>query len=115
MPSHELTDSQRRNIILAAEDDDYCRRRDAQAPAKTAETKKQDLPSVKTIDQIKRKAPQPTLIFVKHSEIGGRHFPFGSECPPGLLTARQVEEALDGGWLKEYPVRSLYAAFHLFR
>ncbi len=56
----------------------------------------------------------PTLVFIRHAEIDGRHFPFGSECPPGLLTTRQIEEAIDAGWLKEFEVSSLYRTFPLF-
>ena len=60
---------------------------------------------------------RPTLIFVKHSEIGGRVFHHGSELPPGLLLENEIDVGLDHKWLREvHPEerRSLYRTFHLF-
>ena len=58
---------------------------------------------------------KPTLIFVRHSEIGGRVFMHGSELPPDLLSQEQVNKLIDQGILAECPERrSLYRLFAPF-
>ena len=57
----------------------------------------------------------PTLVFVRHTEIAGRTFAHGSELPPDLHTQDEVAKLLDHGWLAEYPERrSLHRLLSVF-
>ena len=57
----------------------------------------------------------PTLVFIRHGEIGNRHFQHGEELPPELLPPEVVDHWLDEGWLKAYDERrSLYRLLHRF-
>jgi hypothetical protein len=58
---------------------------------------------------------RPTLVVIRHLEIGGRAFSHGSELPPDLLTQDEVEKLLDEGRLAEYAERrSLFRLFSVF-
>jgi hypothetical protein len=58
---------------------------------------------------------RPTLVFIRHIEIGGRAFAHGSELPPDLLSQHEVAKLLDHAVLREYPERrSLYRLFAPF-
>ena len=58
---------------------------------------------------------RPTLVLVRHLEIGGRAFTHGSELPRDLLTEDEVGKLLDSGRLAEYPERrSLFRLFSVF-
>lgn len=59
----------------------------------------------------------PTLIFVRHGQVGSQHFQHGEELPPGLIPCEVVDKWLDQRWLKEYDSserRSLYRLLHRF-
>jgi hypothetical protein len=57
----------------------------------------------------------PTLIFVRHTDLGDRRFHHGEELPPGLLPPEVVDQWLDHGRLKEHPERrSLHRLFPCF-
>ena len=55
-----------------------------------------------------------TLIFIRATNIGGRQFYFGDELPPDVLSAEQIERALDARHLAETERRSLYRILHHF-
>jgi len=58
---------------------------------------------------------RPTLVFVRHTEIGDRQFHHGDELPPGLLPREVVDQWLDHGRLQEYrDRRSLYRLLPAF-
>jgi hypothetical protein len=58
---------------------------------------------------------EPTLIFVRHGQIGTRHFQHGDELPPNMLPREIIDHWLDERWLAEAADRrSLYRLFHHF-
>jgi hypothetical protein len=60
---------------------------------------------------------RPTLVFIRHCQIGSRSFTHGSELQPDALSREQVDKLLDEGRLVEYDSeqrRSLYRIFPQF-
>jgi hypothetical protein len=55
-----------------------------------------------------------TLIFIRHGQVGSRHFQFGEELPPGLLSREVIDKWLDEGWLKEYDAAERPSLYRLF-
>jgi hypothetical protein len=58
-----------------------------------------------------------TLVFMRHGQVGSRHFQCGEELPPGLLPPEVVAHWLDERWLAECdPTErpSLYRVLHRF-
>jgi hypothetical protein len=59
----------------------------------------------------------PTLVVIRHAEIGGCHFHHGDELPVGLLSPEAIDLHLDRKQLVEYDSadrRSLYRLLHYF-
>jgi hypothetical protein len=60
---------------------------------------------------------RPTIVFLRHSQIGSRHFEFGQELPDGLLPPEVVGVWIDQKWIVEVDSaerRSLYRTFYRF-
>ena len=57
---------------------------------------------------------RPTLVFIRHHEIGARVFPHGSELEPDLLTQDDINKLIDKGVLKEYDSSERRSLFRLF-
>jgi hypothetical protein len=58
---------------------------------------------------------RPTLVFVRHTDLGDRMFHHGDELPPDVLPSRVVDQFLDSGRLREVAERrSLFRLFHVF-
>jgi hypothetical protein len=58
-----------------------------------------------------------TLVFIRHGQVGSRHFQHGDELPPNLLPRETVDQWLDEKWLAELDSsdrRSLYRLLHRF-
>jgi hypothetical protein len=57
----------------------------------------------------------PTLVFIRHTEIGGRLYHHGEELVPGSLEDAAIDKMLDQKILVEIPQRrSLYRVFAPF-
>jgi hypothetical protein len=55
-----------------------------------------------------------TLVVNGPREINGRQYHHGDELEPNSLSQKNIDRAIDAGWLKEYPDRrSLYRIFHV--
>ena len=60
---------------------------------------------------------RPTLIILRHLQVGDRQFRDGEELPPDLLPAEAIDFHLDRKELVEYESndrRSLYRLFSVF-
>jgi hypothetical protein len=58
---------------------------------------------------------RPTIVAIRHTEIGGRLFHHGAEIPQSVLTQDEIDKTLDERRLAEYPERrSLFRLFHVF-
>jgi hypothetical protein len=57
---------------------------------------------------------RPTLVFIRHTQIGDRAFSHNSELPPDVLTQEQIDKLIDQGVLKEYDRRDRRSLYRLF-
>jgi hypothetical protein len=58
---------------------------------------------------------RPTLVFIRHCDLGDRAFTHGSELPPHFLSDETIDRMLDSGRLRECPERrSLFRLLHVF-
>jgi hypothetical protein len=58
---------------------------------------------------------RPTLVTIKHFNARDMRFTHGMEIAPGLLSDDEVNQLIDGGYVKESKERrSLYRLFHRF-
>jgi len=60
---------------------------------------------------------RPTLVFIRHCQIGSRSFAHASELPPDALSREQIDKLIDEGRLTQYDSdqrRSLYRLFAPF-
>ena len=58
-----------------------------------------------------------TLVFMRHGQVGSRHFQHLEQLPPGLLAPEVIDHWLDEGWLRECDssdCRSLYRLLYRF-
>jgi hypothetical protein len=56
----------------------------------------------------------PTLIFIRHGQVGDRQFHFGDELPPGLVSQEVVDHWLDENWLKAHDSTQRPSLYRLF-
>jgi hypothetical protein len=58
---------------------------------------------------------RPTLVFIRHGQIGSRVFQHGDELPPDIISQETIAKWLDQKWIYEDSERrSLYRIFAPF-
>jgi hypothetical protein len=57
---------------------------------------------------------KPTLVLLRHLQIGEKQFPHGSELQPGLLSEKVIAKMIDEKQLVEMDARDRRSIYRLF-
>lgn len=114
-----MTEEQRHKmrVIAGFAADDERRKRKNAPPALPSPPVARPPQAVAAPNAETKPRPSPTLVVIRHLEVGCQQFGHGEELPPGLLSSEHVNKLVDQKQLAEYDSderRSLHRLFHRF-